>query len=123
MNKLPKIADAEWVVMKVLWNKSPRSFGDVVRELKDTVSWKPKTIQTLLTRLVNKKVISYEVGNRGYLYYPVVSENECAREETKTLLGKIYDGSLNLLVKNFLESNELSQKEIDELEKIIKMNR
>lgn len=119
MNKIPQIADAEWMVMKVLWNKSPLSFGEVVKELKDTASWKSKTIQTLLTRLVNKNAISYEVGNRGYLYYPIVSENECAREETKSLLGKIYNGSLNLLVKNFLESNELSQKEIDELKKIL----
>lgn len=119
MKELPQIPDAEWQVMKVLWNESPLSFGEVVKRLKDT-AWKPKTIQTLLTRLVNKNALSYEVGNRGYLYYPIVSEDECARQATKSFLSKIYDGSLNLLVKNFIDNQELSEEEIKELRRIIR---
>lgn len=120
MKELPQISDAEWQVMKVLWGKSPQPFNVIVNELKDKTDWKPKTIQTLLTRLVNKKALSYEVGTRGYLYYTIVSEDECAREVAKSFLGKIYDGSLNLLVKNFLDSNELSEEDIEELKKILK---
>ena len=119
MKSTPQISDAEWVVMKVLWNESPLGSSDVINELKETTDWKPKTIKTLLSRLVIKNALSYEVGSRGYLYYPLVSENECAKEEAKSFLGRVYNGSLNLLVKNFIENKELSAVEIDELKKLL----
>ncbi|HWQ40607.1 MAG TPA: BlaI/MecI/CopY family transcriptional regulator [Desulfosporosinus sp.] len=119
MQNIPQISDAEWLVMKVLWNESPLGSSDVINELKGTTDWKPKTIKTLLSRLVIKKALSYEVGSRGYLYYPLVSENECAKEEARSFLGRVYNGSLNLLVKNFIENKELSAEEIEELKKFL----
>ncbi|HBP64698.1 MAG TPA: CopY/TcrY family copper transport repressor [Desulfosporosinus sp.] len=119
MKSTPQISDAEWVVMKVLWNESPLGSSDVINELKDTTDWKPKTIKTLLSRLVIKNALSYEVGSRGYLYYPLVPENECAKEEAKSFLSRVYNGSLNLLVKNFIENKELSSEEIVELKKLL----
>jgi BlaI family penicillinase repressor len=119
MQKLPQISDSEWRVMKVLWKKSPFSASDVIKELKETTDWKPKTIKTLLSRLVNKNALTYEVGSRGYLYYPLVSENRCAKEEARSFLGRVYNGSLNLLVKNFIENQELSAEEIEELKKLL----
>ena len=119
MQNIPQISDAEWQVMKVLWNESPLGSSDVVNELKGTTDWKPKTIKTLLSRLVIKNALAYEVGSRGYLYYPLVPESECAKEETRSFLGRVYNGSLNLLVKNFIENKELSAEEIEELKKLL----
>jgi len=119
MKNIPQISDAEWLVMKVLWKESPLGSSDVINELKGTTDWKPKTIKTLLSRLVTKKALSYEVESRGYSYYPLVSENECAKEEARSFLGRVYNGSLNLLVKNFIENKELSTEEIEELKKLL----
>jgi len=119
MKNTPQISDAEWRVMKVLWKESPLGSSDVIHELKGTTDWKPKTIKTLLSRLVIKNALSYTVGSRGYLYYPLVPENECAKEEAKSFLGRVYNGSLNLLVKNFIENKELSAEEIEELKKLL----
>jgi BlaI family penicillinase repressor len=119
MQKMPQISDAEWHVMKVLWNKSPLSSSEVISELKGTTDWKPKTIKTLLSRLVNKNALSFEIGGRGYLYYPLVSENECAKEEARSFLSRVYNGSLNLLVKNFIENQELSEEEIKALKRLL----
>ncbi len=119
MQDIPQISDAEWVVMKVLWNESPLGSSEVIRNLKDTTDWMPKTIKTLLARLVKKKAVSYEVGKRGYLYYPIVSENNCAKEEARSFLGRVYNGSLNLLVKNFIDNQELSAEELEELKKLL----
>ena len=119
MQKLPQISEAEWQVMKVLWDKSPLRANEVVEKLKSTTDWKPKTIKTLLTRLVKKKALAYKEEKNAYLYYPLVSENECAKEETKTFINRVYDGSLNLLVKSFVEEQRLSGEEIEELKKIL----
>lgn len=119
MKNTPKISDAEWLVMKVLWKESPLGSSEVINKLKGTTDWKPKTIKTLLSRLVAKNALSYDVGGRGYDYYPLVSEDECAKEEARSFLGRVYNGSLNLFVKNFIENKELSAKEIAELKKLL----
>src|SRR5665648_1285419 len=88
MQNIPQISDAEWRVMKVLWNESPLGSSDVIHELKGTTDWKPKTIKTLLSRLVIKNAVSYDVGSRGYSYYPcLLYTSDAADEEDSVDLG------------------------------------
>lgn len=59
MNSLPKISEAELEVMKVLWDTaSPLTANEVIQALEKTNDWSPKTVRTLLNRLVRKKAIS-----------------------------------------------------------------
>ena len=55
MKHLPQISEAEYEVMKVIWAFAPISTNDVVKHLSNT-NWHPKTIQTLLKRLLKKKL-------------------------------------------------------------------
>lgn len=122
MDNIPQISNAEWEVMKVLWKKSPLTSGEVVEELKGNTDWNPRTIKTLINRLVQKEALGFRVDGRAYLYFPIVSEEKCVKEETQTFLQKIYNGSLNLMVANFIKQQELSSKEIEELKKILENN-
>ena len=54
-NQLPKISEAELEIMKVLWSNSPQTANEIIEELEDAMDWKPKTIRTLINRLVQKK--------------------------------------------------------------------
>ncbi len=51
MKKPPPISDAEWEVMNVLWETSPRAATDVADELCGRMKWHPKTVKTLLALL------------------------------------------------------------------------
>lgn len=122
MKGLPNITDAEWQVMKVLWATSSATANDVIEELSPDTSWKPKTVKTLLNRLVNKKALGYtidEKDKRTYHYYALVEEEECVRAESQSFLDRIYGGSVNILLTRFLEEQELSANEIDELKNIL----
>ena len=120
MNKIPQISDAEWEVMKVLWNKSPITSSEIIEELKDKTHWNPKTIHTLIRRLVDKGAIkASKSNNKYYLFQPAVTEKECTRLETKSFIKKVYNGSFNRLVANFIKDEKLSSKEIDELKDIL----
>ncbi|MBJ6923123.1 BlaI/MecI/CopY family transcriptional regulator, partial [Vibrio cholerae] len=55
MKELPKISEAELEVMKVLWSRSPQTANEVIEALEVTMDWKPKTIRTLINRLVQKE--------------------------------------------------------------------
>ena len=60
MTKLPQISEAEFEVMKIIQKYAPVSTNEVTEKLTKTTDWSPKTIPTMLKRLVNKKAITYE---------------------------------------------------------------
>lgn len=125
LRKTPKISDSEWEVMKVLWRKSPLTSSEIIEILKEYTSWNPKTIHTLISRLIKKDAVKVEKNEPFYLYYPKVSQEECRKTETKSFIKKVYGGSIHLLISNFMRNEKLSQEEIDELRKILdeKQNR
>jgi BlaI family transcriptional regulator, penicillinase repressor len=113
------ISDSEWKVMKVIWKKSPMLGSEIVQELESNTGWNPKTIHTLIRRLVAKGVITAKKEKTYYSYYAAVSEDECVKEETKTFLEKCFNGSLNMLITNFIKDEKLSEKDIEELEALL----
>ena len=102
MSETPKISDAEWEVMKILWNRSPALSAEIVEALGKTHPWEPKTVKTLITRLVKKEAVGFEQKDRKYLYYPKVSKEECIKTEAKSFLVKFKDGMMRPLLTAFL---------------------
>ena len=119
MEKRPKVSDAEWEVMKVLWESSPRTANEVVDALSEKRAWKPKTVRTLINRLAGKGAIGFEKQGRRYLYNPVLSEEDCLRHETKSFIRRAGTGALKPMLAAFIENEELSAGEIDELKRIL----
>lgn len=123
MKEFPKISDAEWQVMKVLWDNSPLTSTEIIEALKADTTWKPKTIHTLISRLVKKEALGVKKDGSLNQYYPLVTQEECRNVETKSFLQKVYDGSLGLLVSNFIKDQKLSEDEIEELQRILNEKR
>ncbi|MDD3365614.1 MAG: BlaI/MecI/CopY family transcriptional regulator [Syntrophomonas sp.] len=119
MKEFSQISDAEWQVMQVIWGNSPITANEVIAQLDNNTDWKPKTIKTLIGRLVDKKVLGFHKEGKAYLYYPMVSENEGIRVESETFLKKVFNGSLNLMLANFIDEQRLSEEDIKELKRII----
>lgn len=119
MNTMPTISEAEYQVMKIIWANAPISTNEVIEKLVDTSTWSPKTIQTLLSRLVKKRVLEYKKDSRIFVYTPLVKEEEYLVQESNTFLNKFYDGTLNSMVVNFIEQDKLTKDNIDELKRIL----
>lgn len=119
MKKIPRISEAEWQVMKVLWRKSPLTANDIVKILSEETQWKRETIRTLINRLVRKKALDFKKQSRQYLYFPLVNESECVREETKSFLDRVHGGSIEPMLAAFVESEKLSPEKIARLKQIL----
>ena len=113
------ISEAEYQVMKLIWDRAPVSTKEVTEILADESSWKPKTIQTLLSRLVKKGAIGYKKEGRVFVYTPLIKEEDYVEQKSSSFLNKFYDGALNSMVVNFLEQDKLTENDIDELKKIL----
>lgn len=119
MMETPKISDAEWEIMKVLWAGAPRTAGEIIEALEGSKEWSPKTVRTLIKRLSEKGAIGFNQTGRIYLYFPLVQEEECVQSETKSFLKRIYGGTLRPMLVNFLQDEKLSREDIDELKRIL----
>ena len=112
MSKLPQISEAEFEVMKVIWKYAPISTNEVTEKLTQTTDWSPKTIQTMLKRLVTKKALTYEKQSR-------VPETEYIRQESNSFLNKYYNGNIVSMLTSYLEDDKLSKTELDTLRHLL----
>jgi len=117
--ELPRISDSEWRVMQVLWEHGPQTVNDVVNALSGEVNWKPRTIKTLISRLVKKGAVKVTEEGYRYRYSAAVDESACIRSETKSFIRRVYQGAMTPALARFLEDANLSDQEIEDLQKIL----
>ncbi len=123
MRKMPRIAESEWKIMQVLWERGPLTANEVVGALSGEVKWKSRTIKTLISRLVRKGAVKYREEGTKYRYYPAVRESQCIRSETQSFIRRVYQGGMKPALAAFLQDTDLSPQEIDELQKILDQKR
>ena len=119
MKELPQISEAEFEVMKIVWKHAPISTNEITEKLLQTTSWSPKTIQTLIKRLVTKGVLAYEKQSRVFVYTPVVKESDYINQESNSFLNRYYDGDITAMVSSYIENEKLSEKEIETLRSLL----
>ena len=108
---LPQISEAEFEVMKIVWKYAPINTNEITEKLTLTTSWSPKTIQTLIKRLVSKKALSCEKQSRVFVYTPLVQEDEYIRQESNSFLKRYYNGNLSSMLLLTLKTiSSLQQK-------------
>lgn len=117
--KLPQISDAEWEVMKAVWAGGSPTAGEVVDAVRAERAWNPRTIKTLLGRLVKKRAVEAIVDGRRYLYRARVSRNECIRQESRSFLARVFDGAVGPAVLHFIEDQKLTPDELAQLKRIL----
>ena len=119
MNGAMKISEAEWRVCQVLWRRSPQTGNEIVEALAGKTDWNPRTVKTLINRLVKKNILGYENRGREYHYFPRLSEEECIQAHTQSFVKRVFDGAAGAMVATFINSQQLSPDEIAELKEIL----
>lgn len=116
---LPKISDAEWVLMHVIWNRDKVTANEMVDALEGQQDWKPKTIHTLLRRLTDKGAIGYEKVGREYVFYPLIARERAEQAQIQSFIQRVFEGRAVPFLARFVETEELSSEEIAELQSIL----
>jgi BlaI family transcriptional regulator, penicillinase repressor len=118
-----KISNAESAVMEVIWRShAPRSAEDIAKELKNTQDWSFGTIGTLLARLVTKRAISGKkdpTDGRRFLYRARIKREQYIASQTSHIAEQVFDGTLAPLVSHLSKRGKLTQKDIEELKRVI----
>ena len=116
-----KITGSELEVMKLLWRAEDALPVTEIREkLQKSKGWEPATIKTLVGRLVSKGAVCQEKRNVFY-YSPLITEKEYSAWATEDLIKRLYNGSARDLVAALVNSDGLTQEDLDELRQMFKV--
>ena len=114
--KTVKISEAEWSIMKVLWegcDKMDRgmTLGEIVSELSCSTGWTNTTIRTLIIRLAEKGVVEIDKTTGVYKYNPITSKSDCVKCEVDSFIERVFDNSAYNLMTSLVKSGNLSESE------------
>ena len=116
-----KITGSELEVMKLLWRaENALPITEIREKLQKTKGWEPATIKTLVGRLVNKGVVRQEKRNVFY-YSPLITEKEYSTWATEDLITRVYNGSARNLISALVNSDGLTQEDLDELRQMFRV--
>ena len=117
---VPTISESEWVVMRALWDRSPRSLSEIVDVVTEQRAWNKKTVQTLVGRLVKKGAVGVrKTKPRNHTYYARTKEDRCKRSEVNRFLDRIFDGDMSSMLSHVVQSDGLSSEQITALKNIL----
>lgn len=118
VEKKGNLSDSEWKLMNRLWTE-PMTITELTKAMKDETGWGKNTIITMLSRLENKGAVRCVQEDRAKRYFPALERKDAAQAETENFLGKVYGGSLGLMMSAMVESHGLSKDDIAELAAIL----
>ena len=116
----PSISDAEWQVMEAVWAGAPATANEIIDRLSGRgAEWNPRTIRTMLNRLVGKRALGYTADGKRYLYTPLVDRADCVRDESRSFLSRVFGGAVAPAVVHLLEHSDLTPQEIEQLRQLL----
>ena len=114
---MEKLFDSELRVMEPLWEDGPQSAGELAKRLAASCGWNRNTTYTVIKKLVDKGAVSR--SDPGFLCTPLVSREEVQRQETDSLISRLFGGSKTQFLSAFLSEKDLTPAEADQLRELI----
>lgn len=112
-----KLFDSELKVMDVLWKTGDRTAKEISAVLGREIGWNTNTTYTVIKKCVTKGAI--QRSEPGFLCHALISKTEVQAAETEALIGKLFDGSPDLLFASLLDSKKLSGEQLERLRHLV----
>ena len=112
---IPKIFESEYRFCLILWEHEPIKSSELVNLCKEQLGWKPTTTYTVIKRLSERGVLK----NENTIVSALVTKDQVQAAEIEEMVEKTFEGSLPAFVAAFTRHQKISQKEIEEVQRMI----
>ena len=112
---IPKIPEGEYRFCLIMWEHEPVSSVDLVKLCQEKLGWKRTTTYTVIKRLGDRGVLKLENG----VVTALISKEEAEAAEIETFVESKFGGSLPAFVAAFTKRQDLSERDLDEVQKMI----
>ena len=113
------LTDMEWNVMELLWEKGQVTGREATEHMEAELGWSRSTTLTHLRRMEAKGAVGSRTVDGLKTFEPLVKREDAVLRETNDFLGRIYNGSVSLMVSQLTQKQALPQEEIEELYAIL----
>ena len=113
--EIPKVFESEYRFCLILWEHEPVRSSDLVRLCREQLGWKPTTTYTVIKRLSERGVLK----NEDSVVTALVSKEQVQEAEIDELVEKKFGGSLPAFVAPFTRHGKMTDKEIDQVQRMI----
>ena len=114
-----ELTEAEWEIMKVVWEKEPCAAGTVQETLATSRDRAYSTVKTLMDRMVEKGFLQIEKIRNLQLFRSCISQVDAKRGEFRRMLKRAFDGALTPMMQFLIEHEGLSKKQASELRRLV----
>ena len=114
-----ELTGSEWPVMKVVWEAEPCTAPAVQEKLHQSTGWTYSTVRTLMDRMVAKGILKSRKEGKATIYHSALTRRQAQRSELLYALKHAFNGALAPMVQCLLESNDLDESELAEIEALI----
>ena len=111
----PKVYESEYRFCLILWEHEPVKSKELVRLCEERLGWKSTTTYTVIKRLSERGVVK----NENTVVTSLVSKEDVQTAEINELVDKTFEGSLPAFIAAFTKHQRFSEKELDEVQRMI----
>jgi len=115
-----ELTEAEWAIIKVVWEKQPCAAGTVQETLAKSKGWAYSTVKTTMDRMVEKGFLQIEKIRNLQLFRSRITEVDAKRAEFRKMLKRAFDGALTPMMQFLIEHEGLSKDQASQLRKLVK---
>ena len=112
---IPKIPEGEYRFCLIMWEHEPVSSLELVKLCQEKLAWKRTTTYTVIKRLGERGVLKLENG----IVTSLISKEEVEKAEIEIFVESKFGGSLPAFVAAFTKHQDMSEKDLDEVQKMI----
>jgi predicted transcriptional regulator len=117
--RLPALGAQELAIMKVVWRLGDVSVREVYETLRQRRPVAYTTVMTMMNTVEAKGYLKKTLDGRAYRYRPAVPEGRVVTAMVREFVERVFDGSAGPLLAHLVSETALSEKERDELRRLI----
>ena len=112
------LSKKEEELMEIIWNEGKPFMKDIIEAYPEP---KPATttVATLLKRIQEKGFVDYEIFGNSRRYFPLIKKEDYFSRQMKGLIKNFFGNSPLQFASFFTSSANLSEKELEDLKKIV----
>ena len=114
-----QISDAEWQVMKIIWMQGEQTSTDLIRVLAERFDWSKSTVQTLLSRLVEKECLTRKKEGKFFVYSALLTLDQSRDLLVQDIKDKVCSRRIRNLLADLIVECEFTQTDLEDLEAVI----
>lgn len=123
MTQRYELTEAEWEIIQVVWEHEPCAAPAVQEELAARKKWTYSTVKTLMDRMVGKGLLATERIRNLILYRAAITQQQAQRGELLRTVKRAFGGAFTPMMQFMLDSDALSQQELDKLQNMLQKKR